>query len=281
MRIDLPANLVRTLGSMFMGKRALNVTHQKTFFHASGLESRSEASAQRVDENELRNNQCRGMFMPHDPMSLSHNHRIQMDLARYNRRRLTPEFGAIDWKNKYFQDFQLSCLEEDYIQSLNVGIQPWLSTAPANANQFVLWFESLRDNGPDQHYPVFDYLDSEASLDEMRWFLQQEVGGEAGFDDLVALAQIKLPARLKVELARNYWDEMGRGSEKGMHGPLLIKLARELSIAEESDRVIPEALALSNLMSGLALNRRYAFHLLGALGCELEGLPILLASFDA
>jgi len=62
---------------------------------------------------------------------------------------------------------------------------------------------------------------------------------------------------------------------------LLIKLARELSIAEESDRVIPEALALSNLMSGLALNRRYAFHLLGALGCELAGLPILLASFDA
>ena len=50
----------------------------------------------------------------------------------------------------------------------------------------------------------------------MRWFLTQEAAGEAGFDDLVAMTQVKLPARAKLELARNYWDEMGRGA-RGRH----------------------------------------------------------------
>jgi hypothetical protein len=63
------------------------------------------------------------------------------------------------------------------------------------------------------------------SNEEMKWFLTQEVAGEAGFEDLTALTQVKLPPRAKLELARNYWDEMGRGNAKGMHGPLLATLA--------------------------------------------------------
>ena len=64
-------------------------------------------------------------------------------------------------------------------------------------------------------------------MEEMRWFLTQEVAGEAGFEDLAALTQVKLPQRPKLEIARNYWDEMGRGNPKGMHGPLLETLAEQ------------------------------------------------------
>ena len=49
-------------------------------------------------------------------------------------------------------------------------------------------------------------------MDQMRWFLTQEVAGEAGFDDLAALTQVKMPQQAKLEIARNYWDEMGRGN---------------------------------------------------------------------
>ena len=62
---------------------------------------------------------------------------------------------------------------------------------------------------------------SSATPRELRWFLCQEVAGEAGFDDLVALTQVKAPERAKLELARNYWDEMGRGRAEGMHGRML------------------------------------------------------------
>ncbi len=54
--------------------------------------------------------------------------------------------------------------------------------------------------------------------------------GEAGFDDLVAMTQVKLPVSAKLELARNYWDEMGRGNPKGMHGPMLDVLAQTLAV---------------------------------------------------
>ena len=70
----------------------------------------------------------------------------------------------------------------------------------------------------------------------MRWFLTQEAAGEAGFDDLVAYTQVKLPARAKLELARNYWDEMGRGNAKGMHGPMLERLVEALALEPRSRR---------------------------------------------
>ena len=100
----------------------------------------------------------------------------------------------------------------------------------------------------------------------MKWFIEQEVAGEAGFDDLLAFTQVKMPEQAKLEMARNFWDEMGRGAAKGMHGPMLERLAHHVDVRPTPETVIPEALALGNLMVALAHNRRYAFHSIGALG---------------
>src|SRR3546814_14029908 len=75
--------------------------------------------------------------------------------------------------------------------------------------------EGLRETGPGQGDPLFPWLASHASKEELRWFFEQEAAGEAGFDDLVAMTQVKMPVQAKLELARNYWDEMGRGNRKG------------------------------------------------------------------
>ena len=88
----------------------------------------------------------------------------------------------------------------------------------------------------------------------------------AGFDDLVALTQIKMPCTAKLEMARNYWDEMGRGNAQGMHGPMLTRLAAYFDVDAAPERVCAESLALGNTMVALANNRRYAFHSIGALG---------------
>jgi hypothetical protein len=100
----------------------------------------------------------------------------------------------------------------------------------------------------------------------MHWFLLQEVAGEAGFEDLLAVTQVKISERAKLEMARNYWDEMGRGSAKGMHGPMLARLAEYFGLTPSVDNVVPESLALGNCMIGMASNRRYAYHSVGALG---------------
>jgi hypothetical protein len=52
-----------------------------------------------------------------------------------------------------------------------------------------------------------EYLAERATLEEMRWFLRQEVAGEAGFDDLVALMRLNAGersyARYRREFARS------------------------------------------------------------------------------
>src|SRR4051794_40706358 len=83
----------------------------------------------------------------------------------------------------------------------------------------------------------------------------QEVAGEAGFDDLLAMTQVKMSVQAKLEMARNFWDEMGRGREKGMHGPMLERLAAYFEVAPTPETVLPESLALGNTMIALARHR--------------------------
>src|SRR5438128_175884 len=67
--------------------------------------------------------------------------------------------------------------------------------------------------------------------------------------------------------ARNYWDEMGRGKSHGMHGPMLNVLARAIHVENTPpEELVWESIALANAMCGLAFQRQYAFHSVGALG---------------
>ena len=101
----------------------------------------------------------------------------------------------------------------------------------------------------------------------MRWFLEQEVVGEAGFDDLVALTQVKpVPAAAKLELACNYFGEMGCGNPRGMFGATLGMLVGDLRLEPAIETTVWESLALANTMAAFATTRRYAWHSVGALG---------------
>jgi len=186
-------------------------------------------------------------------------------LAAFNRQRLTPTAATTSWRDDLNQEHQWRFCEGQLIERERAEVADRAAEAPTDPAAFVAWFEALKENGPGQDDPIFPWLAKEASREAMIWFLTQEVAGEAGFDDLVAMTQVKLPAQAKLELARNYWDEMGQGHAGGMHGPMLERLAAELGI-EAGGRVVVESVALGNLMTALAMNRRYSFHSVGALG---------------
>lgn len=190
----------------------------------------------------------------------------QRALLQLNRRRMTPALDGRNWRDELSSEYALRQLEHDFIERERRAVQARAAEAPTRAREFVAWFEALRETGPGQGDSLFPWLENEASLEQMKWFLEQEMAGEAGFDDLVACTQVKLPARAKLELARNYWDEMGQGTQSGMHGPMLEGLALALALAPAPEHTVWESLALANLMSGLATNRHYTYQSLGALG---------------
>ena len=157
-------------------------------------------------------------------------------------------------------------LEGAFIEAGRNAVQSRAQAAPSDVEGFIAWFEALKEDGPGQNDPLFPWLAEEAHLEHMRWFLLQEVAGEAGFDDLVAMTQVKMPTRAKLELARNYWDEMGHGGEHGMHGPMLNNLSEALDLNPTIENTVAPSLALGNTLVAFATTRRYAYHAIGALG---------------
>lgn len=190
----------------------------------------------------------------------------QLRLAAFNHQRLRPRLPPDLDPLAPAPDAGLLVDEARFLLEERLGVVARAAEAPEDAAGFVAWFEALRDVGPGQGDPLFPWLAGSASRDQLRWFLRQEVAGEAGFEDLLALTQVKLPERAKLEMARNFWDEMGRGHAGGMHGPMLARLAAELDVVAPDEEIVEESLALGNLMVALATRREYAYHSVGALG---------------
>jgi hypothetical protein len=215
-----------------------------------------------------------GLFTPEFPDAEA----LHQGLAHWNRRRLAVAEPHDDWLAELTQNQRMLRLEGAFIEALRAHVAPLLEDLPTDTADFMAWFEELKATGPGQWDPLFAWLESEAELWQVKWFLTQEAAGEAGFDDLVVMTQVKLPARSKLELARNYWDEMGRGSEGGMHGPMLDKTVAGLELDPSINGTAWQSLCLANTMTALAATRRYTYQSIGALGVVELTAPTRVAA---
>jgi hypothetical protein len=207
------------------------------------------------------------------PLSRDKRRAIQFQLNRLNTLRFSPGLPTPTWKEDVSELARLSNLEGSFLEPARKAVADRAASAPVDAEQFLEWFEDLKKSGPGQNDPLFPWLAEECSMEQMKWFLSQEVAGEAGFEEL--------PVRAKLELARNYWDEMGRGNPKAMHGPLLAALSQHLGLNPSPETTVTEALSLANTMAGLAANRRYAYQSVGALGVIEMTAPARSAATSA
>ena len=132
---------------------------------------------------------------------------------------------------------------------------------------------------------AYKWLAKDASWDELVDFLALEGGPDGGFDDLVAVCQIGLSGSAKLELGKNYWDEMGNGDPDGVHTVLHQRMAAAIGMPEVPREDQPvEALERAALGGLLATNRWLQPEMLGALGLlELQAGPrcrLVLQAFD-
>jgi len=207
--------------------------------------------------------------------------RFHRDLAKYNGRQLRPGFPHETWREDVEVLARVVRAEGEYIEAVRREVAPLTAEIPSDVDDFIDWFEALKQSGPGQGDALFPWLAQSATREDMLWFVTQEVAGEAGFDDLLAMTQVKMPVTAKLEMARNYWDEMGRGRASAMHGPLLERLADYLDVDAQPDNVIAESLALGNAMLALARSRRYSFQSIGALGAIEMTAPTRAGYVDA
>ena len=191
---------------------------------------------------------------------------LHRGLAHFNTSRLAVSCPTPQWRDLLADEMAWRLQEGEFLEALREDVALLLPPAELDADGFMAWFEHLAHNGPGQQHRLFKWLAHSATTDDMKWFLRQEAAGEAGFDDLLAYTQVKLPVGPKLELARNYWDEMGHGKPKAMHGAMLATAVEELKLQPSIATTVWPALALSNTMLGLAMSRRYTYQSLGALG---------------
>src|ERR1043165_4626541 len=136
---------------------------------------------------------------------------LHAKLIALNRARLAPAEPGEDWRISLEREHRWRVLGLGYLERELAAVRERARQAPRTADGFLRWFEALRVTGPGQGDPLFPWRAAMADRAELTWFLKQEVSGEAGFDDLVALTQLRMPVRAKLELARHYWDELRRG----------------------------------------------------------------------
>jgi hypothetical protein len=132
---------------------------------------------------------------------------------------------------------------------------------------------------------AYRWLATTAGWDEVVRFLALEGGPDGGFDDLVAVCQVGLSGSAKLELGKNYWDEMGNGDPAGVHTTLHERLVEAVAMPRVPRPEQPvEALERAALGGLLATNRWLQPEMLGALGLlELQAGPrcrLVLQAFD-
>jgi hypothetical protein len=146
--------------------------------------------------------------------------------------------------------------------------------------------EAMRSLAARDRLPtVYKWLARTADWNEVRTFLALEGGPDAGFDDLVASCQVGLSGSAKMELATNYWDEMGNGDPADVHTTLHDQLVAAIDMPRIPLANQPEsAMARCALGGLLATNRWLQPEMLGALGLiELQAGPrcrLVLKAFE-
>ncbi len=122
---------------------------------------------------------------------------------------------------------------------------------------------------------AYRWLAKTATYEQLVHFLALEGGPDGGFDDLIAMCQVGLSGSAKLELGKNYWDEMGQGDAAGVHTELHRRLTRALDLPTLPRTELPvEALERAAFGGLLATNRWLQPEMIGALGLlELQAGP--------
>ncbi len=144
-----------------------------------------------------------------------------------------------------------------------------LTDYPSSGEEFVRWFKKkIISHNAAIHDFYERFLPDEANVEAIRYFLAQETSLDPRFDDILALMQLGTSGQEKMEIASNYWDEMGNGNPNMVHTKLFSQALDCLTIDQDyiNRSLTLDAKISGNLSACLALNRRHYYKAVGYFG---------------
>ncbi len=163
-----------------------------------------------------------------------------------------------------------STIERHYIDFyLKADSRLDTSNYPRNGKDYVRWFKDIIQSHVSSNHEFYDdFLPHRAQREHLRFYLCQETNLDPKFDDILAYIQVGHGGQQKMEIAINYWDEMGNGNYSEVHSSLFQKTLNYLNVDSNYVRtnLFPESIASGNMSSCLAIYRRHSLRALGYFG---------------
>lgn len=204
------------------------------------------------------------------------DHRARADLHRALLVLYRQHMGLSDDPGLANQFHPLTCMltremeqpwERDMLRRAHARQELTDASLPAEPEAFAAWYRDTAFGHPLYEHDLYSFVACDATREQLEWFFRMECAGEAAFDDLLALAQVGTRGEVKMEMATNYWDEMGKGHDHAVHTHLFHKLIEGLGLVAPDALQLPwQVLAGVNVMMWSCIPRRNAFRAQGTLG---------------
>lgn len=144
-----------------------------------------------------------------------------------------------------------------------------LKDYPVDGKEYVRWLKAIIQSHPASSHPMYSrHLGTAASVEDIRFLLAQETSLDPRFDDILAVMQIGAQGAEKMEIAGNYWDEMGNGEFADVHTTLFSQCLHSIGVDEAyiEDNLLIEAKECGNISAAIALTRRHYLRAIGYFG---------------
>lgn len=144
-----------------------------------------------------------------------------------------------------------------------------IASAPTDPRKYLSWLkQQAREHRVYKHPYYREFIREHATADDLRAYVIQESVVDGRFDDLLAMMQVGTSGAAKMEIATNFWDEMGNGKDAEVHTYLFNRIFEVFDITtEELERSLTaNALLSGNLAVMLCRYRRFYPEAVGFLG---------------
>jgi pyrroloquinoline quinone (PQQ) biosynthesis protein C len=161
-------------------------------------------------------------------------------------------------------------LENATIEAENRWIEDGLfDTAPTDPRKYLSWLKGLaREHRVFKHPYYREFIRNQATREDLRAYVIAESVVDGRFDDLLAMMQVGTSGHAKMEIANNFWDEMGNGNPAEVHTHLFNNIFKVFDITQEEleNSLTADALLSGNLAVLVSRYRRLYPEAVGLLG---------------